>query len=88
MYRLHHPRGAKERFILPQQIGGRAMADITGLHDKQVKLLQTYFLNKQALSPLHAAVVNANDRNTPLDLHHAHEKELATDEEYNNQVKR
>jgi hypothetical protein len=64
------------------------MADITRLHDKQVKLLQTYFLNKQASSPLHAAVVRAEDKLTSLDLHHAHEKELATDEEYNNQVKR
>ena len=64
------------------------MADITRLHDKEVKLLQIYFLNKQAPSPLHAAVVRADDKLTPLDLHHAHEKELATDEKYNNQVKR
>jgi hypothetical protein len=64
------------------------MADITRLHDKQVKLLQTYFLNKQASSPLHAAVVRADDRLTPLDVHHAREEELATDEENNNQVKR
>jgi hypothetical protein len=61
---------------------------ITRLHDKQVKLLQTYFLNKQASSPLHATTVKADDRLSPLDIHHAHEKELATDEEYNNQVKR
>jgi hypothetical protein len=46
-YRLHHPCAAKERLTLPRQIGGRGMADITRLHDKQVKLLQTYFLNKQ-----------------------------------------
>jgi hypothetical protein len=64
------------------------MAGITGLHDKQVILLQIYFLNKQASSPVHAAVVKADDRLTPLDLHHAHEKELVTDEEYNNQVKK
>jgi hypothetical protein len=62
--------------------------NITRLHDKQVKLLQTYFLNKQASSPLHAAAVRAEDRLTPLDVHHAREEELATDEEYNNQVKR
>jgi hypothetical protein len=47
-----------------------------------VKLLQTYFLNKQATSPLHAAAVK------PLDLLHANENELVTDEEYNNKVKR
>jgi hypothetical protein len=64
------------------------MANITRLHDKQVKLLQTYFLNKQASMSLHAAVVRADDRLTPLDLHHAREKKLATEEEYINQVKR
>jgi hypothetical protein len=53
------------------------MTDITWLHDKQVKLLQTYFLNKQPSSPLHAAVVNSGDSLTPLDLHHEHEKELS-----------
>jgi ribosomal protein L37E len=53
-----------------------------------VKLLQTYFLNKQATSPLHAAVIKANDRYPPLDLFHANENELTTDEEYNNKVKR
>ena len=74
-YRLHHPRAAKERLTLPRQIGGRGMADITRLHDKQVKLLQTYFFKKkQASSPLHAAVVRADDRVTPLDLHHEHKK--------------
>jgi hypothetical protein len=58
------------------------------LHDKQVKLLQTYLLYKQASSPLHAAVVKADDKYTPLDLLRANENELATDEDYNNKVKR
>jgi len=40
------------------------------------------------MSPLHAAVVKAADRYTPLDLVCANEKEIATDEEYNNNVKR
>jgi hypothetical protein len=53
-----------------------------------VDLLQTYFLNKQTTSPLNAAVVKADDRYTPLDLFRANENELATDEEYNNKVKR
>jgi hypothetical protein len=48
----------------------------TRLHDKQVKLLQTYFLNKQVTSPLNAALVKANDRYTPLDLVHANENKL------------
>jgi len=64
------------------------MTDITRLHDKQVKLLQTYFLNKQVASSLHAELVKADDRCTPLDLVRANANELTTDEEYNNKVKR
>jgi hypothetical protein len=40
------------------------------------------------MSSLHAAVVKADDRCTPLDLFHANANELPTDEEYNNKVKR
>jgi len=69
-------------------MGDRGLIDVTLLHDKQVKLLQTYFLNKQVTSSLHAAVVNADDRCTPLDLVSANANELPTDEEYNNKVKR
>jgi len=57
------------------------LIDITVLHDKQMKLLQTHFLKKQATSPLHAAVAKADDRYTPLDLFSANENKLATDEE-------
>jgi hypothetical protein len=64
-YRYHHPRTAEERLTLPRQMGGRGLNDITRLHDKQVKLLQTYFLNKQVMSSLHAVVVKADDRCTP-----------------------
>jgi hypothetical protein len=60
-YRFHHARAAKERLTLPWQMGGRGMTDIIWPQDKQVKLLQTYFLNKQATSPLHAAVVKEDD---------------------------
>jgi hypothetical protein len=81
--RFHHPRAAKKRHTLPRQMGGRGLIDVTRLHDKQVKLLQTCFLNKQATSSLHAAVVKADDRCTPLDLVRANANELPTDEEYN-----
>jgi len=67
-YRFHHPCAAKERLSLPRQMSGRGLIDITRLHDKQVKLLQTHFLNKQVTSSLRAAVVKADDRCTPLDL--------------------
>jgi hypothetical protein len=69
-------------------MGGRGFIDITQFHGKQVKLLQTYFLNKQVTSPLHAAVVKADDRYTPLDLFCANENKLTTDKEYTNKVKR
>jgi hypothetical protein len=59
-------------------MGGRGLIDMTQQHDKQVKLLQTYFLNKQVTSSLHAAVVKADDRCTPLDLVFANAKELPT----------
>jgi hypothetical protein len=45
-------------------MGGRGLFDVTQLHDKQVKLLQTYVLNKRVTLPLHAAVVKADDRYT------------------------
>jgi hypothetical protein len=33
-YRFHNPRAAKERLILPWQMGGRVLIGITRLHDK------------------------------------------------------
>jgi len=51
-------------------MGGRGLIDITRLHDKQVKLLQAYFLTKQVKSSLRAAVVKADDRCTPLDYYY------------------
>jgi len=80
-YRFNHPRAAKERLTVPRQMGGRGLSDITGLHDKQVKLLQTYCLKKQVTSSLHAAVVKADHRCTPLDLVRANANELPADEE-------
>ena len=64
------------------------MIVITRLHAIQLKILQTYFLNKQVTSSLHAAVVKAHDSCTPLDLVRTNDNEPPTDEEYNNRVKR
>jgi hypothetical protein len=83
-YRFHHLRAAKERLTVQRQMCGTVLIDITGLHDKQVKLLHTYFSNKQVTSPLHAAVIKADYRYTPLDLVRENENDLITDEEYNN----
>jgi hypothetical protein len=46
------------------------------------------FLKKQTTSPLHAAVVKADDRYTTLDLFRANRNELTSDEECNNEVKK
>ena len=62
-------------------MGGKGLIDITRLHDKHVKLLQTYFLNKQVTSSLHAAVAKADGRCTPLYLVRANANELPADEE-------
>jgi hypothetical protein len=87
-YRFYHPHAPKERLFLPWQMGCRGFIVVTRLHDKQVKLLQTYFLNKQVVSSLHAAVLKADDRCTPLDLVRANANELPTEEKYNNKIQR
>ena len=56
-YGFHHPRAAKERLTQPRQMGGRGLTDITRLHDKHVKLLQTYFLNKQFTSVAYPGIL-------------------------------
>jgi hypothetical protein len=50
------------------------LTDITRLHDKQVKLFQIYFLNKQTTSPLRAAVVKADDIYTHHSIYFAQMK--------------
>jgi hypothetical protein len=76
-YRFLHPLLQRKTYSIT---ANTVLTDIPRLLDKQVKLLQTYFLNKQATSRLHAAVVKADDRYTPLDLFRANENELAPDE--------
>ena len=82
-YRFHNPRAAKERLTVPRQMGGRGLNDINRTHDKQVQLLQIYFLNIQVTSSLHVAVVNSDDMCTPLYLVRENTNELAIDKEYN-----
>jgi hypothetical protein len=69
-------------------MSGRGLTDIIRLHEKQVRLLQTCFLNKQITSPLHVVVVQADDKCTQLDLLHTNENKLAAEEECTNKVKR
>jgi hypothetical protein len=74
-YTFHHSHAAKERLTLSRQMGGKGLIDITRLHDKHLKLLQTYFLNKQVTSSLQAAEEKADDSCTPLDLVRANANE-------------
>jgi len=87
-YRFHQPLAAKERLTLPWQIGGRGFIDVIRVRDKKAKLLQTYVLNKQFTSSLHAAGLREDDRCTPQDSVRANVNELHTDEEYNKKDKR
>jgi len=64
------------------------LIDITRLHGKQAKILQTFLLNKEVTSSLHTAVVKADDSYTPLDFIRANANELPTDLEYKNKVMR
>lgn len=68
-HRAHHPKSAVERITLPRTVGGRGMVDIGRLCAKQIEGLQKYFC-AQDTSPLHLAVVSADNKFTPLDLLH------------------
>ncbi|CAG5053557.1 unnamed protein product [Parnassius apollo] len=81
-YLIHHPKSAVERVTLSRANGGRRLIDIRRLCVKQIRSLRSYFLSQTA-SPLHQAVIKADDRLTTLDLLHADNyPPLETDAEY------
>uniref|UniRef100_A0A8D8X0N9 Reverse transcriptase n=1 Tax=Cacopsylla melanoneura TaxID=428564 RepID=A0A8D8X0N9_9HEMI len=67
-YNVHHPKSCMERMTLPRRMGGRGLLDIELLHDNQIKNLRTYFTNKARTSDLIQAIVNADEKLTPLNL--------------------
>jgi len=70
-YCMHHPKSAVERVSLPRRLGGRGLIDITHQHDLQLHKLREFFASKAAASPLHAAVLRADNCHTPLNLTNA-----------------
>lgn len=84
-YNYHHPKSCVERMILPRRNGGRGVLDIEALHDKQVKSLREYFVKKGDRSPLIKAIVEVDNRYTPLNLKSEtyESSSLTTDEKEN-----
>ncbi|KAL1447477.1 hypothetical protein WDU94_012389 [Cyamophila willieti] len=54
--------------VLPRRIGGRSLLDIELLHDNQIRNLRTYFRNKADTSDVIKAIVEADQKLTPLNL--------------------
>lgn len=69
-HRIHHPKSATERLTLPRSQGGRGLINIMQLHSKQIISLRKYFETKKTTSPLHCAIVQSDNKYTPLDLQH------------------
>ena len=67
---MHHPNSSIERLKLPRQERGRGIIDITNLHNKIIHALQEYFVTQKNDSFLHKAIVLADSKLTPLNLHH------------------
>lgn len=67
-FRHHHPNSAIERVTLPRNEGGRGLIDLKNLCYKQIHSLRNFYYEKQATSELHAAIVQADTKLTPLDL--------------------
>lgn len=67
-YRFHHPKSAKERITIPRKEGGRGLIDLNHLHQKQIYILRTFFINKKASSLLHKIICEIDNNYTPLNL--------------------
>lgn len=64
----HHPKSCIERMSLPRKEGGRGLIDIEQQHDRQVDNLRNYFHSKANTSDLIKAVVEVDQKLTPLNL--------------------
>lgn len=67
-HRIHHPRSCMERLYLPRAMGGRGLINLEKFAQKEKFNLKKYFLNKKTTSPLHQAIVDADDNLSALDL--------------------
>lgn len=78
--RAHHPRACIERLYLPRTMGGRGLADLKVLHDKQVNGLRKFFHKKRESSSLHRLIC-MSDRYSILQLKKSEHKKIPTVEE-------
>lgn len=83
-HRLHHPRSSVERFHLPREQGGRGVLNIEELHQKQIRNLRSYFHRKAEETGLYRAIVNKDNKITPLNLQ---SRQLAAEEPTNHMEK-
>ncbi|KAI5725072.1 hypothetical protein M8J77_010587 [Diaphorina citri] len=67
-HRIHHPRSCMQRLYLPRAMGGRGLINLEKFAQKEKFNLKKYFLNKKTTSPLHQAIVDADDNLSALDL--------------------
>lgn len=66
-HRKHHSGANAERITLPRDEGGRGVTDIKNLHNKQIRLLRSYFHRRQE-SRLHVVICSSDEHYSPLNL--------------------
>jgi len=66
-HNCHHPKSSVIRFSLSRKEGGRGIIDLSNLRFSQLNHLRNYFYSKLS-SPLHLAIINADDNLSPLNL--------------------
>jgi hypothetical protein len=67
-HRKHHPRACVQRQTLQRHEGGSGLIDVYNLQNKQIQTLRAYFLHKSQSSILHRAIVNSDNKLSPLNL--------------------
>lgn len=55
---MHHPKSSTERIIIPWEFGGRGLADIKDMHNRQLLRLREYFLNKRDTEVYKSIIIN------------------------------
>ncbi|XP_064074799.1 uncharacterized protein LOC135194103 [Vanessa tameamea] len=66
-----HPKSAIERMTIKREKGGRGLVDLKILLESQINNMRIFFYNKTE-SSIHKAVVEIDDKMTPLNLKQTH----------------
>jgi hypothetical protein len=67
-FRNHHPVSSVARMTISRKEGGRGLIDIPSLAQRQVSNMRKYFLRRAETTEIHKAVVNMDNKYTPLNL--------------------